>query len=269
MITTLKPGLLVSLHTRLSGGVSYRTRTIEGEHSIGETATRAKWETTKTTADADEHKAAVLARASARNTVTAQCRYTDFGLLCPAEDEPALLEALEAARVIAAGFNAEARYSRIDVYAVIGRVAADDVEATRAITAELAACCQRMEDAISKAEPEKIRDAADKARALGAMLDEAASKRLDEAIEQARANAREIVRRVSKAGESAALVVESLNMDKLQSARMAFLDLEEQAREASEIAAASLVGRNVDNSVADESEPAAPAFVAPTVEADV
>jgi hypothetical protein len=82
---------------------------------------------------------------------------------------------------------------------------------------------------IAAADPERIREAANKARAIGGMLSEDTGKQVSEAIAQARKVARELVKRVQGAGEQAAVVVAQCNVQAIERARFAFLDLEGQA----------------------------------------
>ena len=60
MISTLRPGLLVSLKTSIRGNVSYQTRDLEHEHAVAGGQTRARWETERTVANKAE-----IARAEA------------------------------------------------------------------------------------------------------------------------------------------------------------------------------------------------------------
>jgi hypothetical protein len=176
--------------------------------------------------DPVEWARAIKVRAEARSLVTRVCCPSEFGLLCPATSEPQLAEAVQAARALAEVHNAEAGVSRIEVYVMTGRVAQDDVEATRAISAEIRGMIEAMRDGIAAANPAAIREAANKARSLGAMLSEDAQAKVNGAIQQAREAARVIVKRVVNEGEVAAAVVTSIKLDAIEGARFAFLDLE-------------------------------------------
>jgi len=225
--STLKPGLLVSLSTRIRGAVFYQRREIEPEHADGEGRT-AKWETERHIQDAKEFDAAVVARSRARSLVVSACCGSSFGLLCPTANESKLTDAIEEARKIADAFNDSADNARVEVYVLVGRIAHDEIEAARAIGAEMRDLLETMQAGIKAADPEVIREAANKARDLEAMLSVEVAGKVSDAIKQARTAAREIVKRVEKAGEVAAGVVSSLAVDKLAAARFAFLDLEEE-----------------------------------------
>ena len=104
-ISTLRPGLLVSLSARLSGNVRYTARTIEEDHIEADGSRRAIWETSRVIEDAAEHEEAVRVRSKARSLVTAICAPSNFGLLCPETERSRLTDALEEARTICDRFN--------------------------------------------------------------------------------------------------------------------------------------------------------------------
>jgi len=254
--STLRPGLLVSLATRINGGVSYSKRTIESAHLTSEGAERARWETERTIADAEEFDRAKVARSKARNMVTGVCAASAFGLLCPESRVSDLEEAVSAARRIADEFNAGARLSRVSVYVITGRIAPDDVEAVRAINSEVRELLAAMADGVRSLDPKAIRDAADRARNLGAMLSPEAAARVSRAIEVARSAARKIV----KAGEQAAGVIDAAVVRAITDQRVAFLDFDD----AEEVAPAepAVDGRALDLAPVAEmmAAPAVPQF---------
>lgn len=236
--STLRPGLLVSLKTSLTGNVKYQTRTIDAEHKTEEGALKAIWETARTVIDPEEHEAGKKARGAARSAVSRVCSLSAFGLLCPESSADMLEGAIAEARRIAADFNTTASLTRLSVYVITGRIAADDVEAAKAINSEVRELLDTMRQGVSEMNAETIRDAANKARGLGQMLLPEAEARLRVAIEAARVAARQIV----KAGESAALTVDQLAMRRIAESRTAFLDLDDAA----EVSAPVASGRAVD-----------------------
>ncbi|MGH7177999.1 MAG: hypothetical protein ACREJC_11510 [Tepidisphaeraceae bacterium] len=236
--TTLRPGLLVSLGTRLQGNVTYAKRTIESAHLDSAGAEREIWETERTVADPVELEAAKKARSKASSLIRGVCAQSAFGLLCPENRASDLEQAITQARTVAEDFNAGARLSRVSVYVITGRIAPDDVEAVRAINSEVRELMDDMARGLSNLDPATIREAANKARALGSMLSPAAESRVKEAIEAARSAARKIV----KAGETAAVEVDTLAIRRIATQRTAFLDLDEAA----EIEAPAAQGRALD-----------------------
>ena len=220
-VSTLRPGLLVSLRTSMSGNVQYSANTIEADHIdpvLG--IRRAKWETERTVSDPEEHERAKKARGKARTLLTTVCAASAFGLLCPEADREKLDNAIAEAREVVNAFNATASLTRVTVNILVGRVAADDVEAVRAINAEITELMDRMERGVRNTDVKTIRDAADSARAMATMLSPEASARAVAAVEAARSAARAIVR----AGESAAVEVDKVALETIRTSRMAFLD---------------------------------------------
>lgn len=238
LVSTIRPGLLVSLRTNLSGNVSYRAQEIEADHVDPETgARRARWETERVIEDPAEHERAVKARGKARSLITTVCAQSAFGLLCPAADEDKLHAAIRDARTVTEEFNSTASLTNISVNVIVGRIAADDVEAVRAINSEIRELLAQMERGLRNVDATVIREAANKARALSTMLSPDAVKRAQVAIEAARIAARQIV----KAGETAAIEVDAAAIETVRTSRLAFLDLEDAAEmQAPEARAAAL-----------------------------
>jgi len=227
MTSTLRPGLLVSLKSTVSGGVRYdRTDLAAPNPGADSAAEITRWETTKVVVDAAEFERATKIRGKCRSLISSVCAVSEFGLLCPTSREFDLARAVEEARRIAAEHNAAARVSRVEVYVMTGRIAQDDAEAARAISAEVRGLLAEMKDGIAAANPEAIREAARKAKNLGSMLTEDAAGKVESAIEAARKAARDLVRRVEKGGELAAVVVSECNVEAIESARFSFLDMD-------------------------------------------
>jgi len=260
--SVLKPGFLVSLKTSIRGGVQYQRVDLESDHTTEEGARLARWETTREIPDPEEFERATVARGKARSAVSGVCCASSFGLLCPLTKEAELQEAITAARLIAREHNATSQRSQVDVFVLVGRVAQDDAEAARAIGAEIRELLDAMRAGIAAADPEAIREAASKARQLGAMLSPDVAGKVSEAIAEARKAARDITSRVAKAGEQAAAVVAQCSVSRIDSARFAFLDLEEQ--QGAEVTPAP--ARGIDLAPPAESVRAAPVSAQPALE---
>lgn len=220
----IRPGLLVSLKTSLAGGVTYEQTVLDPDHPEG-AARVAQWQTRRTIVNAAEHAAATVARSRTRTLIRAACIDTAFGLLCPADNEEKLAEAIAEAQVVANAHNATARCTRVEFWVLTGRVADTDEAASRAIGAEVRSMLDAMEEAVRAADPSAIREAATRAKRMAGMLTDKAGEAVKDAVDEVRAVARDIVRRVEKSGEQAADVVEGITLDALQSARFAVLDL--------------------------------------------
>jgi len=252
--STLRPGVLVVLRTAIRGNVSYSTidlgttATVEGEES--------RWETNRLCRNKAEQEAAVKARALARSAIQTVCAHSDFGLLCPDTMANRLDAAIEKAQSIVREFNAGADLTSISFNVLCGRVEPNDARAIRAINSEMRDLIDDMARGMQTLDIDAIRAAANKATSVGKMLEPGAQEAVKKAIELARANARVI----KKAGEAAAKEVDQVAIQRLQEARLAFLDIDPQG-DVGEVEHAS---RTVDfepvADVAAEVEVTVPAF---------
>lgn len=225
--TTLRPGLLVSLKTGLTGNVQYDKVILEPERTDENGTARARWETVKTITDKEEHDRAEKARSKAAGAVRGVCAQSAFGYLCPEADADRLEAAIAEARAIADAFNRTARLSRVSIYVITGRIAADDAEAVKAINSELADLMARMVEGVERIDVKTIRDAADRAVQVQRMLPVDVQARAQLAIDAARKAARDIV----KAGEAAAQEIDKRAIRQITDARMTFLELDDNGQE--------------------------------------
>ena len=258
-IATLRPGLLVSLKTSIAGNVKYKQNVLEAEHVTDEGAKKALWETERTIVDPEEHEAAKKARTKARTLIVGVCAASAFGYLCPEADADKLAQAVDAARKVADDFNATAKLTRVVVNIIAGRIAADDVEAVRAINGEVRELLEDMQEGLKNCDVKVIREAANKAKELGAMLSREAGERVKVAIDTAREAAKKIV----KAAETGAAEVDQAAIRKIAESRTAFLDL----GEAAEVAAPTSEARAIDLTPIASPAPTLAAFV-PEIEMD-
>lgn len=225
--------VLVTVKTSLEGGVHYDRRDIETERTNGGGEAIAKWETTRVINDPAEHVAAVKVRGKAGSAIRVLCARTDFGLLCT-ETQRADLEAAKVeAKRLCEEFNATAKHTKVHVYISDWVPARSDGETARGIAAEIAELLTGMQAGIAKADIEAIRDAADRAKRIGAILDDSQAAKVTLAVESARKAAREITKRVAKDGEAVEKVLADLGAQKaaVEMARFAFLDLVESQSE--------------------------------------
>jgi hypothetical protein len=224
----IRPGLLVALHSTVTGGVQYRRTDLDASASQAAQGSGevSRWETTRVIEDPAEHDRAIKARGKAIGEIRSICAATGFGLLCPENRESELDEAIRRARVIADEHNATANCTRVQIYALKGRIASTDEEAARAIGQEVTALLETMARGVEKLDVKAIREAATRAAEMGAMLGDEQIKAVSEAVEQARKAARTIVKRVEKGGEEAATVLQDIQRGAIERARFAFLDTE-------------------------------------------
>lgn len=221
--STLRPGLLVSLKTSITGNVKYRTTTLEAENTKESGEAKARWETERTVIAPAEQEAAVRARSRVRALITGVCSASAFGLLCPEDKAENLAKAMSEARKIAEQFNSTAELTRLSVNMLCGRIAADDVEAVKAINSEIADLMGIMDQGIRTLDVKSVRDAAMKAKSIGNMLSADAAARVQIAVDAARSVATKMV----AAGEQAAQEIDKATLRKIAEQRTAFLDLDE------------------------------------------
>lgn len=236
--STLRPGLLVSLKTSVIGNVSYFKTEIEADHQTKDGKRKAKWETERTIADAEEHEAAAKVRSKASTLIRGVCARSAFGLLCPESASDDLDKVVAQARRLCDDFNTTAKLSRIHLYVIAGRIAPDDVEAVRAINSEVRDLLKDMERGLANLDVKAVRAAANQAKNIGGMLSAEASARIQIAIDAARTSAKKIV----QAGETTAAEIDKVSIRKIAEMRTAFLDLDD----AKKIEKPTAKGRGVD-----------------------
>lgn len=240
---TLQPGLLVSMQTSIKGNTHYRTQELEADHVDASGRRRARWETERVVHDPEEHEAAIKQRTKIRGLILSVCSQSAFGLLCPNSKEADLRDAIAEARSLTEEFNATAKVTRMSVNVIYGRIAQDDVDAVRAITGEIRSLMEDMQDGVKSLNVKAIRDAANKAKAVGEMLTPDAKGRLQIAIDAARKSARQI----SKAGEAAAREIDRAAIARIDMARTSFLDMD---TDGSELKVPAAQGRSFDMDMA-------------------
>ncbi len=229
MTTTslLKPGFLVSLKTSLQGGVAYQRVDLDADKPDGDPAAIARWETTRRIDDPDEHKRATKARSAARALIESVCVKTAFGLLCQESKGAELDEKIQSAQALIDAHNQAAHSTHVRVYVLRGRIASTDEEAVKALSSEVREVLEDMQAGIRRVDVEKIREAATRARKLGAILDAEQATKVNRAVEAARDAAKQIVKRIDVDGAEAVRAVAEGMSGPIEQARFAFLEIEE------------------------------------------
>lgn len=226
-LKTLRPGLLVSLKTGINGNISWMRTPLEQDHLTAEGTKRARWETKREITDPEEFENGCAVRSKCRGMIYKVCAPSTFGLLCPEDKRDELDEAVSSAQKMAAEFNATAALTRVHIYVIAGRIAADDVQAVRAINSEVRGLLTDMETGLKNLDVKVVREAANKAKSIGRMLQPEAMKRIQTAVDVAREMARKIV----KAGEEGAVVIDRTVLRQIRASRTDFLDIEEEVVE--------------------------------------
>lgn len=222
LTTTLRPGLLVSLSTSITGNVDYFKTVLPADIEAGEGAEATAWRTDKLVKNAAEMDEASDVRSKARGKIASVCYSTGFGYLCPTVDREKLYKAIDEARALVDDFNRRATVTNLSFYALTGEIIPNDVMAIRAINAEVRTLLDEVTEGVAKCEVDVIRKAATRSLQLGSMLSPDAQARLEVGIKAARKAATEI----KKAGEQAAQEVDRGALQRLAEARTAFLDLD-------------------------------------------
>lgn len=223
-VRTIRPGFLVSLKTSITGNVQTEREILQPRHETDEGYVVEEARVKHTIVDPKEQEAAIKLRGKARALVTRICTASAFGLLCPLSRKEELQAAIDEARALTWEFNRTAKTTQVRVGVIYGQIAQDDYEAVQAISGELRDLMADMADGIKNLDIKKVRDAAQRANDTGQMLSVDAKLRVDEAVKAARKAARKI----SKAGEAAAVELTQEALKKLAGARTSFLDLGEE-----------------------------------------
>lgn len=229
MPITIRPGLLVNIASSVEGGVSYQRFDIKTGEKLEDGSTHSEWNTKKVVDDEVELKRAEQTRSKARSMIAKLCTKSKFGHICSPAKEAELDAAITEARKLCDEHNSDDqnKYTQIKIYVLKGRVESNDAEAMRSITSEITDLIAKMDAGIKEFDPEKIREAANNAREMSAMLGEEAQGKVNAAIQQARKAARTIVSRIQEKGEDKAVVLMDIQRGQIESARIAFLDMSE------------------------------------------
>lgn len=215
--TTIRPGLLVSLKTSCRGNVRYQREDIVSGRDM------AQWQTTRTTTDPDEYERAKKVQTTVSNMIRAVCINSSDWLLCPLSRVDMFRDAVKKARGLVSEFNEASMFTRIELKVLTGSIAPNDVEAIKAINAEISALLATMQFGLDTLDVKAIRAAANKATQLSAMLSPDAEKSVRTAVREAR----RVARKLSKASEGAAGEIERISIERLTEGRFVDLDAAE------------------------------------------
>lgn len=236
--STLRPGLLVSLKTSVTGNVRYFRKDLVQTHKTEDGKEKSAWQTEKTVYDPDEHIAAEKTRSKCRALISKPCAKSNFGLLCPNDATAELDAAVEEAQKVASDFNATAKLSHVEVYVMTGTLAQDEAQAVRAINSEVRDLMATMETGLKNLDVKAVRAAAAEAKQLTQMLSKDASARVQIAVDLARKSATEM----KKAGDRITKVIDTRTINRIAEQRVAFIDLDD----AQEVETPAARARSVD-----------------------
>lgn len=226
-IRTVRPGLFVQISTSIKGNVTYQRVDVVTGEKLPDGSEKSEWNTKKLVEDPVELERATKIRGQARNLIERLCTKTTIGLWCSPDQRNALNAARDAAEAMVAEFNRTAKNTKLWISCIPTKMEADDTRALRDITREISRLVQQMDAGVKEFDAEKIREAADEARRLSSMLTDDKKAKVNAAVEQARKAARTIVKRIDKDGEDKATVLLDIQRGQIESARIAFIDMEE------------------------------------------
>jgi hypothetical protein len=214
--------------------VSYTHEDLNQERS-GASETKIS-RTTKHTENVQEREQAEKLRTKLRGMISGACWPSMFGLFCPNEDRggkgpTALRSAVIRAQKMVKDYNNKSRTCRVLLPVIPARVESSDAVAMAGIAAEMRAACEEMRRELSLGKPENARKLANKMRDLGRMLDDQSASVASGAIAAARKAASAIVKDGADTAKKAADILNNMNLDPIDAARVAFLDLEAQCSE--------------------------------------
>lgn len=222
----LRPGHLVFLSTSVTGNVSYFRTEIEPEHEVDGGAMQSRWETERKIADAKEHAAALKVQQKAGGMIRAACTKSKFGYLCSEEKIEDLRKIVAEAQELVRQFNATSKLSVVSVEVLTGQIAPTEQFAVRAINSEISQLMRDMESGLAKLDVKAVREAADKAREVSAMLTDGAQARVQIAVDTGRKAAREIAKAER---EKSTPEIDKLAITKITEMRTSFLDFSDAA----------------------------------------
>jgi hypothetical protein len=239
-VSTIRPGIIVSLKTSISGNVRYYTTDIEREHLLenGQTS-EAEWNTRRIVLDKAEHERAVKVRSKCRSLITGVCTMGNF-LMCRQDRRDQLEIAIKEAEAMAREFNASASVTRITCLAGLNEVAPDDARWLAIVNSEVRDLLDAMAKGVQNLDPDAIRKAANAAQSVGKVLSAEAQERLQASIDSVRKQARAI----KKAADVAAITIDATVYRTLEESRAAFLEIGDEAQ--APVAAPDADGRGVD-----------------------
>lgn len=218
--TTIRPGYLVNIRTSIKGNVEY-TKSEETVRTEGGTEV-SEWTTERLVKNAKEQAEAVEIRSKARQMVAGICIQTEFAMLCLASRRAELDEAFDRARALCVEFNRNSTYTRIKFVGVAGFIADNDETAIKAIRSEMTELLEEITAGIDGLDPERVKDAAARAKKIGNMLPDEMQVRLNDTLK----DVRKVAKKMVEAGEQVAIEIDAEVLNKITFARTAFLDID-------------------------------------------
>lgn len=256
-VDTIKPGILVTEHVSLTGGIHYQREYLDSK-TEDQTLIR-EWHTVATTDNVGERKGAQRVASKVYTLLRRVCVQTPVGLICPLDKSKDLEETLTEVRETIDEFNKVAMTCKILAYhacfevsstnrmtlqAILDKVgqvassvdAAITMQDTRALEkipkrflngisphAALALPQEKKDALLARVRAELIREAIAEAKGFDSLLPDTAGHEVREVIREARGIARKICNRVERRGEILDEVINEVDLTGIRRTRAAFV----------------------------------------------
>lgn len=221
---TIAPSLIVARSISRVGGVATSRNLVKNE--VGEDGhEHSEWEVSRDVENPEEVRRVSKLIAQQKRVIDKLCARTSLGLLCPKVREPLLLKAIEEVRARVAEENDTLTTCEVTAAFVRGEIVSDEREAAAQIARDIGAAFSDIKMAIAACDVKAIRKAVLGLKGLDAVLPDVQAKALKDATLVARKAATLIAREVDKKGRTIESVRQSINMDALDVARIAFVEV--------------------------------------------
>lgn len=229
----LPPSIVVCGSVELLGKVRYRNLD-EKSQVIGAEGTMRTKEVVKTSKkviqNVDEYEQAQKLAGELRYSIRKLAQATILGPVCPPDKEPELDAVIAEARSRARKFNEKAVSHMVRVAYVKAVISSDDEAAAREFTWDFQQYLADLKTALNTLDVKQIRNVASQMqgtlKGLSAMIPKQERGILQQAINNAREQAKLIVEEVGAKGRTIESVKEEVETSAVDAARMAFLEYE-------------------------------------------
>lgn len=256
-VKTMRPGLLVTEHISLKGGIHY-DREYENSY-FDDKAQIRQWKTVSRIDDPNERAEAIKLKTDMYREVHSLCVSTPVGLICEESRRPELVAALQKIKRERDAFNDRARTCRLTTNHACFEVKEDNHETIAAIMEQIADVAQAVNRAITvddeqtlkqsdkrwlkgmkpeavlllpekernaivaRARAELIRKAVKNIRGVERLLPKEAGDRAKSIVKQSRVIARDLCTRVERRSEALESVIEDIDLRGIRRNRAAFV----------------------------------------------
>ena len=227
-VLSFPPSIVLTGSIRVPGAVFYERLGEEGsttEQDDGRKDSERIRTTRKIVTDLEERAAAEKLAIALRYQIACLARPTALGPLCPLDEEPLLLDAIDYCIERATEFNATARYHHVVVGLVPVRMEGNDERSSRLLVLQMQELLAELQSAMEQLDAPKIKGALMRIRTVATIFPEQQQQQLIPALVAAQKLAATAKREVEKKGRDIEAVKAEMDLSPIQTARLAFLDL--------------------------------------------